>query len=264
MSTGLSPVWAFPVPPDDPTFTAPPILSPTMPLPGAGGPPEPPQFVPPEVLAATRPGFRERLGMALADTPDFVPSRGATGGQSFLGGLLSGAAQGFSRGVAGEAKTARETREQANALSKAEADRNWANAQETWRQKFRAYYRAKEAADGSGDILINAKMASDARLPKSRIGTRIAPKDFADLVAGAAQMPPVPVVTKPAPRPRPAPKESPSEKRRMTIASMLADLARKGHGDRMGVEAYLNQPGVIDALARQGITRADVLRQVPE
>ena len=179
MSLGLSSVWPFPVPEDDPTFLPPELLAPPLPQAGMDGLPAPPVYEPPDLLSAPPPGFRERLAMALSNAPAYQPGAGTSGGQAFLGGLLSGGARGFASGTLGASKVAAENRERTNTVKKAEADRNWANAQATWRARLTDHYRTK--ADERGKILVTKAMAQEMGAPGAagtyrdpvEIGTKI-------------------------------------------------------------------------------------------
>lgn len=270
MSLGLRPLWLPPgeeavIGPDGRPLPTPPTDAAPPPLP-VDGPPAPPDYQPPDLLSAPPPGFRERLAAALAATPAYQPTRGSTGAQSFFGGLLTGGARGFAASGATKAKAAEAERERTNTVRKAEADRNYANALDTWRAKLRRYYRAKDAPDGSGRMILTAKMVEDARLPKEAIGTPMNPKEFAerrDRVAGV-QPSGIPSVTRP-PKSAPKPKgPSPTESRRTLVANIIAELTKRGMGDRAGLQAYMRQAGVIDTLASHGLTPADLIRAVPE
>lgn len=186
MTVGFSPLWPFPVPPEDPTYRPPDVLGTPAPPPvPEGGPPAPPEFVPPDLLSAPPPGFRERLAATLASTPAFQPSRGTTGGQALVGGLLSGAARGFGQAEALTAKTAEVDRERKNTVRKAEADRNWANAQETWRARLREYYKAKPDPE-TGKVKVTREMASAMGVP-SAVGTMVDPVSAGNLIARREQ-----------------------------------------------------------------------------
>lgn len=227
--------------------------------------PAPPVYQEPDLLSAPPMGFRERLAAALAGRPAYRPRVGTTGAQAFFGGLLSGAGRGFSNATIANSRAQEVERERTNTVRKAEADRNWSNAQATWREKLRAHYRAK-VEPNTGRMILTAKMVEDARLPREAIGTAMNPKEYAERREKVAGIQPSgsPILPKP-PKPAPAPKgDSAEEKRRKNIAGVVADLTNRGRGDQAGIRAYYAQPGVADTLARNGITLADLLRAVPE
>lgn len=91
----------------------------------------------------------------------------------------------------------------------------------------------------------------------SREGT-----NAANATAGA---PPVGSRAPLRPRPAPAPKgATAAEKRKQAIASILYGLQEQGIRDRYAVQNYLDQNGVSATLAGLGVTKQDILKEVPE
>lgn len=142
---------------------------------GAPGPPEPPAYAPPDLIAPTASTFRTRLADALAGVDNYAGPRPMEGGASAaVRGLLSGASQGFSNRVRTEGGRAEKEREAVNATRKAESDRNYANAQDTWRAKLTAFYRTQ--ADERGKVRVTKRMAEDMGVPEAA-GTLADPLD---------------------------------------------------------------------------------------
>ena len=163
MSTGyLRPLW---LPMDDEALTEP--SGPLMPALPAAPPvdalPAPPAYESPDLLSAPPLGFRERLAAALAGRPAYRPRVGTTGAQAFFGGLLSGAGRGFSNATIANSRAQEVERERTNTVRKAEADRNWANAQATWRARLAEEFRTK--TDQRGKILVTDEMAKQMGAP---------------------------------------------------------------------------------------------------
>jgi hypothetical protein len=113
------------------------------------GPPAPPEYAPPTLLDAQRPGFLDRLGVALQDTPQYSPRPYESGGSAFTRGLLGGAASGFSGGRLLDMKAREENRATTNRVNVAAADRNYALAMDSWRVRLKKYL------DENGNVPVN-------------------------------------------------------------------------------------------------------------
>ena len=214
--------------------------------------------------------FLDNFAASIAEVPPPQLRRGAGAGEQFLAGLVSGTTQGFSRGrltdMAERQLFDRSQAEQTRARV-AERDASFKTARtkaeavkkDRIAQMRRAIERWQRVAD----------QATDAPRRDSAIAeiTRIE-KDLARLERREPQAvvaPPLKVVAAPKPKPAPKPKEvSPAEQRRTRVAGVVSDLTARGMGDPAGIRAYYNQKGVAAALAKHGITLADLLKAVPE
>ena len=144
------------------------------------GPPAPPVYQPPTLAQPPASTFRSRLADALAALPPPVSTPGTTGGQAALSGLLSGAARGFAGQTKARESREEKVRQESNALARAESDRNWQNAQATYRAKLTEHYRTE--ADQRGKVRVTRQMATDMGVPEA-VGTFIDPIDASDRIA---------------------------------------------------------------------------------
>lgn len=227
----------------------------------------------------------DAVALAAAQNPPQL-GRHASGGERFLGSLLSGAGTAYSRGRltdeaerqlfnrAQEDETAARVKERDASFKDA---RTKAAAVKTSRisQMRRAIERWQTEANAADDHARNA-IPGDVGQQTSFVAKRdralgeIAriEKDLARLEGRepVTALAPAPITarTPKATKPKPAPKpktEAAGETRRKVIAAITVENGN----DPVRIRAYLNRPGVLDTLAnRYGITQAEVLRAVPE
>lgn len=248
-------------------------------------PPTAPTYVPPTVLSAPAPGFRERLANSLAGIqsgPAGMP--GESAGSAFTRNLLTGGAQGYARVGAKKAERAATTLAATNSANRAEADRNYENARDTWRARLSTYYRTK--ADQNGKVLVTRQMGTDMG-NTAAVGTYMDPGDIGDRISKVRGQATVPAELAPTmgmepgarvdpgrvlearrltkrPSPKPTKTPSPTEGRRKVVVGIVSDLMRAGRKTRASVQEYLNQPGVYATLARNGLTPKTILAEFPE
>lgn len=235
---------------------APPFVPPPAPLLPELLPPPPPAYNL-NLAPLPEPGFRERLGAALAGVQMGQPTAGDTGLSAFGKGLLGGAAHGFSGSTAMSAERATKNVERENTVRKAEADRNYANAQETWKAKLARHYKTE--ADKQGKIRLTPRMAADMGIPYEA-GKHVDPLEASRAISQRTTS-----QRQPAPRREPVPKPPktvpPAEVRRKYVVDIVAALRNKGLNTAEAVEGYLNTPGVADTLASHGILPSEVRGQ---
>lgn len=204
--------------------------------------------------------------------------------QQALAGLLSGGAGAYSRSRLTDAAErelfnrsqaaqtqARVTARDASfkdARGKAEAVKRDRIAQ--MRRAIERYEEEADRADNNARNAIDEGSRSSFTAKRDRALAqieRIEP-DLARLEgrSATARMAPAEITPKvKTGRTGPRPKETPpAEKRRSMVAGIIADLTRRGMGDRAGIQSYMAQKGVVDTLAAHGITPAELLRAVPE
>ena len=120
----------------------------------ASGPPEAPTYEAPPETVLPRPGLLDRAAAGLASTPGYSPVPYESGGSALVRGLASGAARGFGGGRLLDMGV-REKNVAAKAASdKTAADRNYANALESWKIKYKKYL------DDSGNVVVGADLVS--------------------------------------------------------------------------------------------------------
>lgn len=176
---------------------------------------------------------------------------------------LSPALQGLARGYTGYRQRGARDIAEANAAELARArDTNQSRART--REAFMSTLRSR-TVDGklmSPAEIEQGKTETAAGRAKATAAARVEGTNEARAAVGVPPVgTPAPKKAKAAPKPK---EQSLTEKRRMLVAGIIADLSRKGMGDKYGVQSYIGQKGVVDTLAAHGLTPADLLRAVPE
>lgn len=161
--------------------------------PGVEPPPAPPEYVGPSLIPAPAPDFRLRLASALDGAPAYSGARpGESAASAGLRGLLSGASGGFVASQEKRAKVDEANRVQSNTASRTAADRAYANAQATWREKLTRYYRTE--SDNAGKVMLTPKMAEDMGIP-FEAGRKVDPVEASKAITARRNSMKVPNVT---------------------------------------------------------------------
>ena len=117
-------------------------------------PPAPPVYQEPTIAPNPRGGGLLNMATSMANTPnaEHIPFEG--GWSAFGRGIFSGAQQGFSSGTINDYKSKVAKTALQNTAAKTAADRNYANALESWKIKYKKYL------DDSGNVVVGADLVS--------------------------------------------------------------------------------------------------------
>lgn len=154
------------------------------------GPPDAPEPVYPELQPNPSLGGADRLALSLQDFPDLSHIPYAGKGQSFLGGLMSGAASGFSTGGVANIQQKRADVEKENSKRIKTAEQNNLHATASWTARLANYYKTKQ--DDRGRIIVTEQMAKDQPGLRSFVGK---PVDSEALMSAVNRPPEEPMVT---------------------------------------------------------------------